>query len=104
MSIHDVGVKSSGDNVESTGSDRPGQSASPEPHWRGELLRLWRRFLKADNVSIDDDFFEMGGDSYLAIDLHMEVERLTGRKLPELTLFEAPTVRLLAQRLSGPTK
>jgi acyl carrier protein len=53
---------------------------------------------------MDDDFFEMGGDSLLAIDLHMEVERLTGQKLPELTLFEAPTVRLLAGRLSGTTK
>jgi acyl carrier protein len=104
MSIHDVGVKSGGNNVEPTRSDRPGQPASPDPHWRGELLRLWKTFLKADDVSVDDDFFEMGGDSYLALDLHMEIERLTGQKLPELTLFEAPTVRLLAERLSGPTR
>src|SRR5262245_3923131 len=101
MSIHDVGVKSSRHIVEPTRSGRTGPSTPPVADWRAELLQLWKKFLKTDNVSIDDDFFEMGGDSYLAIDLHMEIERLTGQKLPELTLFEAPTVRLLAERLGG---
>jgi acyl carrier protein len=50
-------------------------------------------------ISIDDDFFQLGGDSYLALDLHIAVERLIGRKLPEMTVIQAPTVRLLAERL-----
>jgi oxalate---CoA ligase len=104
MSIDDIGVKSSGNVVEPTRSGRPGQSAPPVANRHAELLQLWKKFLKTDGVSIDDDFFEMGGDSYLAIDLHMEIERLTGQKLPELTLFEAPTVRLLAERLGGPVQ
>ena len=101
MSIHDFGVKSSGSVVEPARSSRPAQSRPPDDGWHVELLPLWKKFLKTESVSIDDDFFEMGGDSYLALDLHMEIERLTGQKLPELTLFEAPTVRLLAERLSG---
>jgi acyl carrier protein len=105
MSIHDVGVKSSANDIEPARSGRPGQSAPPDAGWHMELLQLWKKFLKTESVSIDDDFFDMGGDSYLAIDLHIEVERLAGQKLPELTLFEAPTVRLLAERLSHrPTK
>jgi acyl carrier protein len=103
MSIHDAGVTSSGNDTEPARSGRPGQSASLDAGWHAQLLQLWKKFLKTESVSIDDDFFEMGGDSFLAIDLHIEVERLTGQKLPELTLFEAPTVRLLAERLSrGP--
>ena len=104
MSSHDVDVKSTGNSVESTQADSPGQPASSNAGWNAELLALWRKFLKTENVSVDDDFFEMDGDSLLAIDLHMEAERLTGQKLPELTLFEAPTVRLLAERLFGTTK
>ena len=105
MSIHDAGVKSPGNDIEPARSGRLGQSAPPDAGWHLELLPLWKKFLKTESASIDDDFFEMGGDSYLAIDLHIEIERLTGQKLPELTLFEAPTVRLLAERLSrGPTK
>lgn len=74
--------------------------ASPATDWHAELLQLWKRFLNTENVSIDDDFFEKGGDSLLAMDLHMEVERLTGQELPESILLEASTVRQLAKRLS----
>jgi acyl carrier protein len=64
------------------------------------LLRLWKKLLKTERmISIDDDFFELGGDSYLALDLHIAVERLIGRKLPEMIVIQAPTVRLLAERL-----
>jgi acyl carrier protein len=56
--------------------------------------------LKTDNVSIDDDFFEKGGDSLLAMELHLEIQRLTGQPLSESVLFEAATVRELAKRLS----
>ena len=32
-----------------------------ETDMQNELLGLWRKFLKNDDVSIDDDFFEKGG-------------------------------------------
>jgi len=67
--------------------------------WHEKLLQLWRKYLKTEEVSIDDDFFEKGGDSLLAIDLLLELQRLTGRELPESLLFEASTVRALAERL-----
>jgi acyl carrier protein len=74
--------------------------------WHAPLLELWRKFLKAETVSIDDDFFEMGGDSMLAMDMLTELQRLTGRRLPESLLSDAPTVRTLAgqlARLTGPS-
>jgi acyl carrier protein len=104
MSSHDVDVKSTGNYVESTRAGRPEQQAFSNVGWHAELLALWKKFLKSEDVSMDDDFFERGGDSYLAIELHMEVERLIGQKLPESTVFEAPTVRLLAERLSEQSK
>lgn len=67
--------------------------------WHAHLLQLWRKFLKTEDVSIDDDFFEKGGDSLLAIDLQLELQRLIGQELPEALLFEASTVRALARRL-----
>ncbi len=83
--------------------------ASPEPSTRSDaslqaqLLQLWKKFLKTEKVSIDDDFFERGGDSLLALDLYLEIQRLTGQELPELILFEASTVREVEKRLSRPT-
>ena len=67
--------------------------------WHAQLLQLWRKFLKTEDVSIDDDFFEKGGDSLLAIDLQLELQRLIGHELPEALLFEASTVRALSRRL-----
>jgi acyl carrier protein len=57
--------------------------------------------LKTDNVSIDDDFFENGGDSLLAMELHLEIQQLIGQTLSESLLFELATVRELAKRLSA---
>ena len=68
---------------------------------RSELLRIWRRLLKDETLSIDDDFFEKGGDSLLSMDLHAEIERLTGEALPESILSECSTIRALAYALSS---
>ena len=82
------------------GMEKPEQHAPSEDSWHAQLLPLWRKFLKTDNVSIDDDFFEKGGDSLLAMDLQLELQRLTGQDLPESLLFESSTIRMLAKRLA----
>lgn len=75
------------------------EPALSDDGWHAQLLQLWRKFLKTEDVSIDDDFFEKGGDSLLAIDLQLELQRLIGQELPEALLFEASTVRALSRRL-----
>jgi oxalate---CoA ligase len=64
------------------------------------ILRIWSRLLETADLSIDDDFFDKGGDSLLATELMLELRRLTGKELPDSLLFESSTVRALAQRLS----
>ena len=70
------------------------------PRLQGELLRIWRMLLRTESVSIDDDFFDVGGDSLLATELVLELQRLTGRTIPESLLFETATVRGVAERLA----
>lgn len=65
-----------------------------------DLLRIWSRLLESSNLTIDDDFFDKGGDSLLATELMLELRQLTGKALPDSLLFESSTVRTLAQRLS----
>ena len=71
-----------------------------EPSLESELLRLWNKFLNRSDLTVDDDFFESGGDSLLATELLIEVERLTQGTLPPSILFETGTVRQLAERLA----
>jgi oxalate---CoA ligase len=65
-----------------------------------EILGIFCRLLETSDVSIDDDFFDKGGDSLLATELMLELRKLTGKALPDSLLFESSTVRALAQRLS----
>ena len=71
-------------------------SYSPATNLESELLRLWNNLLNRSDLTIDDDFFESGGDSLLATDLLLEVERLTQATVPPSILFETGTVRRLA--------
>ena len=76
---------------------RPEQPGLSEESVQASLLTLWKRLLKTSSIGLDDDFFEKGGDSLLAMDVSLELQRLVGRELPESLLFEAPTIRELAR-------
>jgi hypothetical protein len=67
-----------------------------------ELLTLWRRLLKSEAVTVDDDFFG-GGDSLLAMEMLIEVERLIGHPVPETIIFGAEAIRRLAPKIAMQT-
>ncbi len=76
----------------------PEQSSSPfGSSLEVEIAEIWQRLLDRADIGRDDEFFELGGDSLLATQMILEVERFTGRKLPDDTLFETATPRQLAQ-------
>jgi amino acid adenylation domain-containing protein len=53
-----------------------------------KLVEIWKRILGLSNIGINDNFFDLGGHSLLAVKMFAELERLTGIKLPLVTLFE----------------
>ncbi len=79
--------------------DKPQQGGLSEEGLIETLTALFKRVLKIDVVSPDDDFFEKGGDSLLAMDMSQALQKMIGKELPESLLFEAPTIRDLARRL-----
>jgi FkbH-like protein len=69
-----------------------------------QLTNLWQEILNVKPIGILDDFFELGGDSLLAVSLFVEIEKEFGKDLPIAKLFNAPTVRDLARFLNGAEK
>ena len=63
------------------------------------LTQIWQDCLNVRPVGVCDDFFELGGDSVLAMDLVLRTEELCGRKVPEGALLTARTVEQLARVL-----
>jgi thioesterase domain-containing protein len=64
------------------------------------LIRVWRRLFQREDIGPRDNFFALGGHSLLAARLAAEIDKLLGCKLPIATLFQTPTVELLARRLT----
>jgi amino acid adenylation domain-containing protein/FkbM family methyltransferase len=63
------------------------------------LLAVWAELLKANDFGIDDDFFDLGGDSLLAIKAVSRIRDTFEVELPTQVLFENPTIAELAKVL-----
>ena len=78
----------------------PGGGASePDDRLERQLLAIWREVLGIPALGPEDDFFDSGGHSLLAVSLFARIEQETGVRLPLSTIFEAPTVRELVEVL-----
>jgi amino acid adenylation domain-containing protein len=63
------------------------------------LANLWAAVIGSAQVGIHDNFFALGGNSLLATRIVAQVRETLHVELPLRTLFEAPTVAELAQRI-----
>jgi len=61
-----------------------------------ELASMWKQVLGVKRVNPDDDFFDRGGTSLLAVSLFARIRERWDRDLPLAVLFEAPTLGKLA--------
>ena len=77
----------------------PQTSSSPP---RSEIERtiagLWSEVLEIDEVGIDDNFFDLGGNSLRLARVWARLRALAGRDITIVEMFEFPTVASLAAR------
>ena len=62
---------------------------------------IWSELLEQGDIGPEDDFFELGGDSLLALWLMEEIAERTGRDLPLSLLLEGATIRHLASAVDA---
>ncbi|MBE4753170.1 amino acid adenylation domain-containing protein [Corallococcus sp. ZKHCc1 1396] len=65
------------------------------------ISESWARLLRIDRVGIHDSFFELGGNSLLALQCVARLRQEHGLEIPIVQLFQSPTVAQLAAVLSG---
>ncbi len=63
------------------------------------VREIWCRILGLATAGPDDHFFDLGGDSFAAVKVSLELESRLAIKLPVKALFETPTLATLAARI-----
>ncbi|BDA68765.1 hypothetical protein CAL7716_029310 [Calothrix sp. PCC 7716] len=66
------------------------------------LVKLWENLLNTSPVGVTDNFFDLGGHSFLAVRLMSQIYDKFGHNLPLSTLFENPTIEKLTTIVSQP--
>jgi thioesterase domain-containing protein len=69
---------------------------APRDELEQKLVKAWEAVFNRQGIGVRDDFFNLGGHSLLAVRLFAQVEKFTGKNLPLVTLFQAPTIEQLA--------
>ncbi len=88
----------------STQAVRSNSRRPPATAMEAALLALWQQALgpRAASIGMDDDFFELGGDSLAALSILGAMEDQIGRSLPLQMISEYPNIARLARALSLP--
>ena len=74
---------------------------APRTPLEQQLAAIFASVLKIDRVGIRDNFFDLGGHSFLVLRVLAEIEKARGRRLSVATLFQAPTVEEIGQILTA---
>lgn len=74
---------------------------APRTETESQVASVWQAVLGIDRVGAEDDFFALGGNSLVAVQLIAEIRKVVRVKLPMRSLFEQPTVAALAARIDA---
>lgn len=75
------------------------QLSLPESENEKKIFAIWQPHFRGQNFGIDSNFFHLGGNSLVALEIMSELETTTGRNIPLATLFTYPTIRQLAKAI-----
>lgn len=83
---------------------RSSTDGPPTDKTEDALVGIWSELLETNEPPVDRSFFELGGDSLMAVQMLAEVERRLDQRLSVDILMEAPTIQAFACRLRAPTE
>jgi amino acid adenylation domain-containing protein/FkbM family methyltransferase len=75
--------------------------ARPRTETEKLLAAIWSELLEAENIGVNDDFFELGGKSLLAMRVVARIRDVLGVDVQLRTLFDHPTIAGLGEVVDG---
>ncbi|MCC5992571.1 MAG: SDR family NAD(P)-dependent oxidoreductase [Rhodobacteraceae bacterium] len=87
----------------STKFDRPdlgGDYVAPRNDVERTLAHMWQDLLGISQIGVEDDFFDLGGHSLIAVRLFAQVRKHWAVSFPISELFQTPTIAALGARIA----
>jgi amino acid adenylation domain-containing protein len=72
----------------------------PRSEMEAGLAEIWRDVLRNKQFGVHDNFFEIGGNSLLMVQIHRGIREKYGREVSMVDLFRHPTIALLSECLT----
>lgn len=72
----------------------------PRNDLEGTICGIWEKFFRLKLIGIQDNFFDIGGDSLLAVQLIARLREAVGVELSPHSLLETPTIAGLAETIA----
>ncbi len=72
---------------------------APRTDIENQVAEIWKEILNRDKVGINDNFFDLGGNSLGVIQVSLKLNHLFKQGITPLVMFEHSTVSALAQYL-----
>jgi amino acid adenylation domain-containing protein len=73
----------------------------PATETERKLTEIWIKFFEGHRLGINDNFFDLGGHSLIAVQIMIQIESEFGKLLPISTFFKNPTVKKIAQLIDN---
>ncbi len=67
--------------------------------YKHKLAEIWQQVLGIEQVGLYDNFFDLGGNSLIALQVVNKIRKVFRVQVPVVALFEAPTVSAMADYL-----
>lgn len=85
-----------------SGSARPNLGTTYQPatnEYEEKIAQVWQELLGINKIGIHDNFFDLGGNSLIGLQVIARLKKVFDMQIPVVALFEAPTVSTLARYL-----
>ncbi|HDN26118.1 MAG TPA: amino acid adenylation domain-containing protein, partial [Thioploca sp.] len=73
---------------------------APETEIEHQIATVWQSVLQINKVGIHDNFFDLGGNSLLIIQVQNKLVEVLNKEVPVVAFFQYPTISALAHYLA----
>ena len=87
--------------IEDASEVRPAGGEAPRGKLEEEVAAIFAESLKLDQIGMDEDFFDLGGNSLKAVLVVANIADRLGTSVPLETLFETRTLRKFCEFIEG---